>query len=140
MKKFFMTAFVAMGLAAMTSCTKDNSELIIGTWVNTSDCYEQYTFEGETEKETLPAGQLTITFHEDGTMTITSALDAAERETWTDTYAINGDYLILDGETLAIKQLDKKKLVFELNETDTWEEEGETFTDRYTVHLDFDRK
>lgn len=139
MKKFFMTAFVAMGLAAMTSCTKDNSELIIGTWVNTAECYEQYTFEGETEKENVPAGQATITFHEDGIMTITAETDDG-RETWTDTYAINGDNLIWDGETFAIKQLDKKKLIFESDETDTWVEDGETFTERYVMHLDFDRK
>lgn len=137
-----MMAFVAMGLAATTSCTKDNSELILGTWVNTADTYEQYTsFNGETEKETTPAGQVTITFNENGTMTITAHDDVdGSIETWIDTYSVNGDNLIWDGETFAIKQLDKKKLIFELSEPDTWEEEGLTVTPFYTMHFDFDRK
>lgn len=137
-----MIAFVAMGLAATTSCTKDNSELILGTWVNTADTYEQYTsFNGETEKETIPAGQATITFNENGTMTITAHDDVdGSIETWIDTYSVNGDNLIWDGETFAIKQLDKKKLIFELSEPDTWEEEGLTVTPFYTMHFDFDRK
>lgn len=137
-----MMAFVAMGLAATTSCTKDNSELILGTWVNTADTYEQYTsFNGETEKETMPAGQATITFNENGTMTITAHDDVdGSIETWIDTYSVNGDNLIWDGETFAIKQLDKKKLIFELSEPDTWEEEGLTVTPFYTMHFDFDRK
>ena len=137
-----MMAFVAMGLATMTSCTKDNSELILGTWVNTADTYEQYTsFNGETEKDTIPAGQATITFNENGTMTITAHDDVdGSIETWTDTYSVNGDNLIWDGETFAIKQLDKKKLIFELSEPDTWEEDGQTVTPFYTMHFDFDRK
>lgn len=137
-----MIAFVAMGLAATTSCKKDNSELILGTWVNTADTYEQYTsFNGETEKETMPAGQATITFNENGTMTITAHDDVdGSIETWIDTYSVNGDNLIWDGETFAIKQLDKKKLIFELSEPDTWEEEGLTVTPFYTMHFDFDRK
>lgn len=137
-----MMAFVAMGLAATTSCTKDNSELILGTWVNTADTYEQYTFNGETEKETTPAGQATITFNENGTMTVTAHDDVdGSIETWTVTYSVNGDNLIWDGETFAIKQLDKKKLILEITESETWEEEnGEIFSAQFFMHLDFDRK
>lgn len=37
MKRLLILAFVAMGLAAMTSCKKDYNDLILGKWTNTSE-------------------------------------------------------------------------------------------------------
>lgn len=133
-------AFVAMTLATMTSCKKENSEMILGTWVSTADTYGLSTFMGETEKDTYPAGQVTVTFNENGTMT-SVGYDEGHLVTFTDTYTINGDNLFFDGQTYAIKQLDKKKLILEITESETWEEEnGEIFSAQFFMHLDFDRK
>lgn len=140
MKKTLFGLFLALtATMLMTSCKKDNAELILGTWVNTDATYEQYTLNGETEKDTYPEGQITITFNENGTMTITAHDDMGNTETFADHYIVNGDNMIWDGETFVIKQLYKQKLILELSETETWEEDGETFTEQYIIHLDFFR-
>lgn len=150
MKRLLLLAFVAMGLAAMTSCKKENSERILGTWVSTAETYQQTTvIHGDsenTETKTFPAGWFTITFSDNGTMTISFKDDNGGTETWTENYFVpRNDLLVWDGETFVrtftIQQLDRKKLILERSEADTMR----TFTDeaciaQYVTHFDFDRK
>lgn len=146
MKRLLILAFVAMGLAAMTSCKKENSERILGTWVSTAVTYQQTTvIHGDsenTETKTFPAGWLTVTFIDNGTMTISFKDDNGGTETWTENYFVpSNDLLVWEGRTFTIQQLDRKKLLLERSEADTML----TFTDeaciaQYVTHFDFDRK
>lgn len=146
MKRLLILAFVAMGLAAMTSCKKENSERILGTWVSTAVTYQQTTvIHGDsenTETKTFTAGWFTVTFIDNGTMTISFKDDNGGTETWTENYFVpSNDLLVWEGRTFTIQQLDRKKLLLERSEADTML----TFTDeaciaQYVTHFDFDRK
>ena len=121
MKKILLMAFVALGIAAMTSCTQSNADLIIGTWdVNLQNSYTGFTYGGESERYTLAELDVTaytFTFDENGELTVN---DEQRGMSFTDyfDYVVEGDSMfILDGDSsrsaYAILALDKKNLVLE---------------------------
>lgn len=98
--KFFAAMFVAASMFALTGCSKDYEDEIIGTWKVTSITITE-TFNGQshTEEET-PQGEYTLTFNEDKTVVATT-VEEGHTETDNGTYSIDDDTLIvtLDGET-----------------------------------------
>lgn len=98
--KFFAAMFVAASMFALTGCSKDYEDEIIGTWKVTSIIVTE-TFNGQshTEEET-PQGEYTLTFNEDKTVVATT-VEEGHTETDNGTYSIDDDTLImtLDGET-----------------------------------------
>ena len=98
--KFFAAMFVAASMFALTGCSKDYEDEIIGTWKVTSITITE-TFNGQshTEEET-PQGEYTLTFNEDKTVVATT-VEEGHTETDNGTYSIDDDTLImtLEGET-----------------------------------------
>lgn len=93
-----VASMVAIGM--MTSCTKDNTELIIGTWKVVS-----VTINGEEITENVPVGE-TFTFTTDGVVTLTYNYESASAP-----YAFVDDNTIVLGEvSYMIEKLTKKEL------------------------------
>lgn len=115
-KLFTVVCFVA-ALASMTSCTKSQEDLIIGSWKATS-----VTSEPANPFISL-LNNTVFTFNADNTCTILVASFGEEEDDITKgTYTIADSKLTItaDGETMAcdVKTLDKKKLIFSITETD----------------------
>ena len=128
--------FVAVfAMASLTSCKKDNADLIIGKWqfdkatitVTVDDpTYQEFLdaffgdFNEEMNEEMKGA---TLEFKSDNTLIATS-IDSETHETETDTYSytVEGDKLSFDGEVMTITTLTKKSLVLEMS--DTFDEDG----------------
>ena len=112
-KLFTVVCFVA-ALACMSSCTKSQEDLIIGSWKATT-----VTSEPANPFAMLLNGTV-FTFNADNTFSITIDALAGEGTTGTYTIADNKLSMTSEGETIVgeIKTLDKKKLVFSMVETD----------------------
>ena len=140
MKKLagLVMAFLAVGMM-MTSCSKDNEELILGTWnMDVNKSYESYTENGVTEQMTyaeMGAKEVTITFKEGGVMTVSTTM-SNEPGSWDTEYIIDDDELMWDGMELDILKLNKKKLILEETEDET--EDGISYS--FTEHMEFDRE
>ena len=150
MKKLagLVMAFLAVGMM-MTSCTKDNEELILGTWnMDMNKSYESYTENGVTEQMTyaeMGMGKVTITFKEGGVMTV-STTASNESDGWDTEYTIKDDVLTWEGIELHILKhkgielhilkLNKDKLI--LGETEDETEDGIFYS--FTEHMEFDRE
>ncbi len=141
MKKLagLVMAFLAVGMM-MTSCSKDNEELILGTWnMDVNKSYDSWTQDGVTEQENYlewwGIEKATFTFKEGGVVTISAVMDN-ESGNWDDEYTINGDVLIWDGDEFNILKLNKKKLILEQTEEGT--DDGIPYSN--TDHMEFDRE
>lgn len=143
MRKRLYTLLMLLATASLllVSCKKDNADLIIGTWVNNTDTYEETTTNGVSEKEYYHAGLLTLTFANNGIVTVT-AIDetTGKAETQEEPYAVNGDKLLWEDEIYTIKQLDLSKMVVEVEEDETWEENGTSISVHDIFHMSFDRQ
>lgn len=142
MKKTFLATLMAFVSAAFlfTSCTKENSDLIIGTWdVDLAATYETYTEGGVSQTMYVAEEGCTaasLTFKENGIVTFSSTYEGEGTETFDGPYTIDGDKLMLDGEDCRILKLNNKKLILEMSETD--EEDGVSFS--YAMHMELDRR
>lgn len=154
-------AFAAIVIAAMTlsltGCTKDNEDLIIGTWNVTS---MSETISGHpdatqnvTHTEAVPEGYtMTFTFNKDNTgKMLESGYGESEESPFT--YIVRDDKLDLtireDGSSLAftftfdIEKLDKKEMIISMteNENDEYEDEnGEWHEVQYTEKMAYNMK
>lgn len=153
-------AFAAIVIAAMTlsltGCTKDNEDLIIGTWNVTSisetiSGHPDATQNG-THTEAIPEGYtMTFVFNKDNTGKMTQS-GHGESEESDFTYIVRDDKLDLtirdEGSSLAftvtfdIDKLDKKEMIISMteNEVDEYEDEnGEwhevTYTDKMAYNM-----
>ena len=94
MKRLLILAFVAMGLAAMTSCKKDYNDLILGSWSNTE---ESFNLGG-----TIPAGTICFKFRADDSVEVADIrmdIVGVNDEIifpGTKHYSIKGDTLVID--------------------------------------------
>lgn len=134
MKKAFriITLFVAVAsMAFITSCKKDNENLIIGKWqfdnVNLSITVDDPEIQamvdqfinGEILLLNAELKNTQLEFKGDGTYTLID-----EDGTNPGTYSIDGDKITLDGDLATIKTLTKNALVIEMSETLTEEDDG----------------
>lgn len=121
-KLFTVVCFVA-ALASMTSCTKSQEDLIIGSWKTTS-----VTSEPADPFMTLLNGTI-FTFNADNTFSMALTF-LGETDSTMGTYTIADNKLTMnaEGEPMVcdIKTLDKEKLVF--STTETTDEGTETVT------------
>lgn len=127
MKKTLKFAALLLGIftmICMTSCKKDNEDLIIGKWNVTS-----MTANNMTMNPSQMGMTMTWEFKKDNTGEMNMVMDfmgEQTNETSPFNYTIDGDKIQfkLDGETAiaTIKTLDKKTLEFEVSSFD--EEEG----------------
>ncbi|MBQ0159943.1 MAG: hypothetical protein KBT28_04885 [Bacteroidales bacterium] len=108
MKRLLILAFVAMGLAAMTSCKKDYNDLILGKWTNTSES----VIHGPSGEDPVSAGRFLLDFTADSVVVMypqTDTIQSAYR-----LYQENGvQMLILDDYwlTFEIEDLNRNKMV-----------------------------
>ena len=113
-KLFTVVCFVA-ALASMTSCTKSQEDLIIGSWKATS-----VTSEPANPFISLLNGTV-FTFNADNTFSMALTF-LGETDSTMGTYTIADNKLTLtaEGETIVcdVQTLDKEKLVFSMTETD----------------------
>lgn len=132
MKKAFkvltLVCFVA-ALFTMTSCTKSQEDLIVGTWKITK-------VDSEPVNPFVGFLGTTLTFNADNTMS-TSQEMLGEVETTNGTYKINNGKIVMtidgDPQDAEIKTLDKKNLVLYLEEID---EEDPQFSIKMTWTLE----
>lgn len=115
MKKKFLGLMMTLVAASMmlVSCGKSESKQIVGTWTNTDQSYVELTANGNLVfQEPLGAGEITMTFNEDGTM------GENAKAKWT---AEDGVLTITDGKDVMkydIITLDKDVLVLEESHTE----------------------
>lgn len=122
MKRNIFTMIMAamVSLFALTSCEKEPTELIVGTWkvVSMSMSYEGTTMDMDPAEMGV---DYTMTFKADGTMTIMVSAEEREPQTANGTYSVasNGDTMTLtmtaEGEsaTSTIARLDDTTLVID---------------------------
>jgi hypothetical protein len=146
MKKVFriLTLFVAIAsMAAITSCSKDKASLIVGKWQyekatidlsiddpEMQEYFDQIVAEEENAMNEAMKDEV-IEFKADNTY-MTYYKDEPEEP---GQYSIDGDKLIMDDETFTIKSLTKSKLVLEIVETFTEEEDDFNGTISSTLEL-----
>ena len=104
-------------IGMLSSCTKDYAELIVGKWepafYTEHGSHVVEIPEGESEilefMEFKASGEVVAIYH--GEVRVTT------------TYTVDGDKLIMDGETSIIKKLDKETLVLSIDEVASEEDE-----------------
>lgn len=130
MKKKFISFLMAIFACTVlfSACTKENSDLIIGTWTNTDKTY----FSDNGQQRFFAAGTYTWTFTEDSLIIVENS-DRRRENTWTTAYTIDENHLIFSEVSYNVLELNKKSLIIELVQTNTFD--GETYT--YTDHLEF---
>lgn len=138
MKRNIFTMIMAAmaSLFALTSCEKEPTELIVGTWkvVSMSMSYEGTTMDMDPAEMGV---DYTMTFKADGTMTIMVSAEEGEPQTANGTYSVasNGDTMTLtmtaEGEsnTSTIARLDDTTLVIDQDIV----EDGMTVSTRMTL-------
>lgn len=135
MKKVFriLTLFVAIAsMTAITSCSKDKASLIVGKWQyekgtislsiddpEMQEYFNQFLAEEENELNEAMKDAI-IEFKADNTY-ISYFKDEPTGEPGQ--YSIDGDKLTMDGEVINIKSLTRSKLIWEVVETFTEEED-----------------
>lgn len=108
MKRLLILAFVAMGLAAMTSCKKDYNDLILGKWTNTNES----VIHSPSGEDPVAEGRFLLDFTADSVVVMyprTDTIQSAYR-----LYQENGvQMLILDDywNTFEVEVLDRNKMV-----------------------------
>lgn len=112
--KVFAIIMCMATIGMLSSCTKDYAELIVGKWEQAF--YTEHGShvveipEGESEIwEFKASGEVVAIYH--GEVRVTT------------TYTVDGDKLIMDGETAIIKKLDKETLVLSIDEVASEEDE-----------------
>ena len=138
MKRNIFTMIMAamVSLFALTSCEKEPTELIVGTWkvVSMSMSYEGVTMDMDPAEMGV---DYTMTFRADGTITVMVSAEGGEPQTANGTYSVasNGDTMTLtmtaEGEstTSTIAQLDDTTLVIDQDIV----EDGMTVSSRMTL-------
>ena len=119
-----MLLFV-VSMVSLTSCKKENANLILGKWECTSATYTQAGY----APQTVPwLNGMVWEFKANGTLigSIPDDLDETDDETGSATYVVSGDVLTVtyideeegdtETESYAIKELTKTKLVLEETE------------------------
>lgn len=119
MKKSLVATAIIMVTLVMgfTSCSKDYSKLIIGSWTNTEGSYLM----AEEGKLDIPANSYAYTFNSDNTlfMGIESEIRC--------NYYIDGDVLTIENQPkINIVKLTSKLLILEIN-------------NEYTYHMEFQK-
>lgn len=126
----FLSVFMSLTFA---SCTKEKttSELIIGSWINTSKSYVENNPDGVIHRYPIVAGELYYDFKSDGT-----GICINEGDGYTFTYKIQDNKIIIDDDWIIyeIKEISESKLVLE--------ETGYSLDDMFyeTHHYEFERK
>ena len=133
---FTMIMAAVVSLFALTSCEKEPTELIVGTWkvVSMSINYEGVTMDMDPAEMGV---DYTMTFKADGTITIMVSAEEGEPQTANGTYSVasNGDTMTLtmtaEGEsnTSTIARLDDTTLVIDQD----FVEDGMTVSSRMTL-------
>lgn len=120
--KLFTVVYFVAALASMTSCTKSQEDLIIGSWETTS-----VTSEPANPFITILNGTI-FTFNADNTFSVIPERLVGDGTTGTYTIADNKLTMNAEGEPMVcdIKTLDKEKLVF--STTEPTDEGTETVT------------
>ncbi len=137
----FFTMLITATALLFVSCKKNNAELILGTWSNNADCFEETTINGTTEREYYQAGLLRLTFNNNGIVTVTSLDEVSgNADTKDEPYLVIGDKLQWEDEIYTIKQIDFNKMTLEVEEDDAWEENGVTLSIHNLFHMSFDRR
>ena len=112
--KVFAIIMCMATIGMLSSCTKDYAELIVGKWepafYTEHGSHVVEIPEGESEiLEFKASGEVVAIYH--GEVRVTT------------TYTVDGDKLIMDGETSIIKKLDKETLVLSIDEVASEEDE-----------------
>lgn len=133
---FTMIMAAVVSLFALTSCEKEPTELIVGTWkvVSMSINYEGVTMDMDPAEMGV---DYTMTFKADGTITIMVSAEEGEPQTANGTYSVasNGNTMTLtmtaEGEsnTSTIARLDDTTLVIDQD----FVEDGMTVSSRMTL-------
>jgi hypothetical protein len=143
--------FIAVAiLVGFSSCSKDDDELIIGTWK-----YDTMKFEIETTDPTMTAFMkimlevmasqmdMTLTFKDNGTYTSTTSMAGMGSETETGTYKFEKGKLIMDGEAINY-ELSKKRLTLKQSGSDglfdIFDEMDGIGVTKLNVSISFDKK
>ena|GEM_PF-6398243 len=144
MKKKISVLVMALMTFTMlfTSCKKDDSELILGTWtLNNAKSYIDYT-QGDIHEREAAAdedGVVTFSFHSDNTLALIYRYDDGDEGIETVWYTVADGKLTLtmDGEkeVLNIEKLDKKNLILGMTESETID----SVLCTESIHLEFTR-
>lgn len=132
MKKIIPLLLVALFATTFVSCSKDNEDLILGTWkiTETSRTVYNHPIESHNRTTTEPTtgGYVrTLTFNEDKTCVAYYKYtdeDGVDEDSDTFTYSINGDELSIFqgymGVRYHIDKLDSENLVLSVTEEHTY--------------------
>ncbi len=100
LRNFFL--FAVLASVALVSCKKEkDADLIIGKWEATSMSYSVFMNDElvESDTESFESGEMVITFHKDGKYNVIFNDDVFGSDEEHGTYSIDGNKLIIDGET-----------------------------------------
>lgn len=142
MKSRFSLVLMAFVAATMlfSSCKKDDSELILGTWnLNGEKSYMSWTYGQSSETENMSDVKGTFTFKSDGTVVIASE-DEGEPEEVTGSYTLaEGKLTITEpsegSQIFNIEKLTKSDLIIGQSESQVID--GQEYS--MTIHMEFTR-
>lgn len=101
MKRFILAAIAVM--IGFVSCEKDGTNAIIGTWEATSLYMNIEGIEMDMDIKEVAGSSIEMTFHKDGTVTMTESIDGESySETYDYTYSSNTLTLSYEDESVSI--------------------------------------
>lgn len=136
MKKSFVAVAMIMAAFVMvfTSCSKEKSKLIVGSWSSIEGSYIEEAEEGTMN---VPADAYVFTFNSDNTLIIRVNIMGFKDEIKFN-YSIDGDQVVIEEfGKMDIVNLNSKNLILEFDSNSIYDEEMDEEMDEGKAHLEF---